>query len=190
MTGGASIEGVVAVRSFPLTAFAQTEILATDYWEQTDENGNSVFDDKDRLMPKSLFGQNLAYNVGGDMNLVSNLDWFDEMSAFQTANHFLPDLVIGADLVYYPSDAHQLMNTIEIMLKTSAREALLISPLSPEYEREALPEFRRQLEGGILGESIDVFTDELELVTTKDDGDEDRLTMLLMRLYSNRFHGE
>ena len=160
------------------------KVMATDYWELSDidANGGSVLpmgapDSGERLVPKDLFGANLAYNVEVSEDdeaiaSVRRLDWHDEMEIFANANEYRPDVIIGSDLVYYPMDTSPLLQTLEILLKAgreegSAREALLILPLPPSAEREALPDFRERLENGELGEGCDVVMDELELVETK-----------------------
>ena len=50
-----------------------------------------------RLAPKDLFGVNLAYNVGCEPR---NLDWHDELSAFDVFTNFEPDIIVGSDLVF------------------------------------------------------------------------------------------
>ena len=162
-------------------------VLATDYWEDeaTGVVGNSGVGD--RLVPKSLSGANLAYNIGcgsfgGGMAMnddstnasVRMLDWHDEMGVFKLANEYLPDLIIGSDLVYYPMDTTPLLQTLEILLKanggddggTKNKEAFLILPLPPKAEREALPDFRTRLakEGALNIDNCEVIMDELELV--------------------------
>lgn len=134
------------------------DALATDYWES---EGVVV---GNRLVPKDLFGVNLAFNVGCQPR---NLDWHDELSVFDVSTNFKPDIVVGSDLVYYPDDTEPLLQTLDILLKNGggARNMLLILPLPPTAEREALPEFRRRLEGGVLGNGgdKDVVMDELEM---------------------------
>ncbi|KAL7500030.1 hypothetical protein ACHAWT_009901 [Skeletonema menzelii] len=134
------------------------QVLATDYWER--ENlvvGN-------RLVPKELFGVNLAYNVRCEPR---NLDWHDELSVFDVSTNFDADIIVGSDLVYYPDDVEPLLQTLNILMKNGggAQNMLLILPLPPTAEREALPEFRRRLEGGVLGNGgdKDVVLDELEM---------------------------
>lgn len=135
------------------------DVLATDYWES---EGVVV---GNRLVPKDLFGVNLAFNVGCQPR---NLDWHDELSVFDVSTNFKPDIVVGSDLVYYPDDSEPLLQTLDILLKNGggAQNMLLILPLPPTAEREALPEFRRRLEGGALGngEDKDVVMDELEMI--------------------------
>ncbi len=135
------------------------DVLATDYWES---EGVVV---GNRLVPKDHFGVNLAYNVGCQPH---NLDWHDELSVFDVSTNFKPDIVVGSDLVYYPDDTEPLLQTLDILLKNGggAQNMLLILPLPPTAEREALPEFRRRLEGGVLGNGEDknVVMDELEMI--------------------------
>ena len=147
------------------------DVLPTDYWER---DGLVI---GNRLIPKDLFGVNLQYNVGGCDPY--NLDWHDELSVFEVSTNFCPDLVIGSDLVYYPDDSEPLLQTLDIFLKNglgsssgsrgSERSILLMLPLPPTAEREALPGFRRRLEGeggdAVLGNGDrDVVMDELEMV--------------------------
>ena len=121
------------------------DVLPTDYWER---DGLVI---GNRLVPKDLFGVNLQYNVGGCDPY--NLDWHDELSVFEVSTNFRPDLIIGSDLVYYPDDTEPLLQTLDIFLKNglgssgsrgSERSILLILPLPPTAEREALPGFRRR----------------------------------------------
>jgi len=171
-----------------------TNILATDYWE---ENNNAVdgqlsFGNTggDRLVPKDLFGVNLAYNIGTDETAsVRHLDWHDEMGIFRVATDFRPDMIIGSDLVYYPEDTPPLLQTLEMLLKAGgAKDALLISPLRPAYsERKALPEFRSQLEKGVLGDGCEVVMDEFEMVGMGMTDDEERHNFLRIRVHS---HGD
>jgi len=146
------------------------QVLATDYWER---EGLVV---GNRLVPKDLFGVNLAFNVGCQPR---NLDWHDELSVFDVSTNFKPDLVVGSDLVYYPDDTEPLLQTLDILLKNGggARNVLLILPLPPTAEREALPEFRRRLEGGALGngEDKDVVMDELEMKVRSASTNEDEI---------------
>ena len=136
------------------------QVLATDYWEK---EGLIV---GNRLVPKDLFGVNLAYNVGCEPR---NLDWHEELSVFDVSTSFKPDIIVGSDLVYYPDDTEPLLQTLDILLKNGggAQNLLLILPLPPTAEREALPEFRRRIEGGVLGNVGDkgkgVMLDDLEM---------------------------
>jgi hypothetical protein len=136
------------------------QVLPTDYWER---DGLVI---GNRLVPKDLFGKNLAYNVGCEPY---NLDWHDEISVFEASTLFRPDVIIGSDLVYYPDDAEPLLQTLDILLKngSGAESMLLILPLPTTAEREALPGFRKRLEGGALGNDNgdkDVIIDELKMV--------------------------
>jgi len=198
----------------PSTYLANTNgviqsILATDYWEEevtadsTQESStdslyrNSALgqttNSGDRLMAKSLFGRNLAYNIGTDENQnvsVERLDWHDEMEIFKVANDYKPDVIIGSDLVYYPMDTIPLLQTIEMLCKAGgAKEALLIFPLNDG--REALPDFRERLESGELGDDFEVVIDEIEMTDkwndTDDDGEGegDRHTFLRVRIHYN-----
>ena len=198
----------------PSTLLANTNgvvnsILATDYWEeevtvdstQTSSSTDSLYRNSalgqrtnsgDRLMAKSLFGRNLAYNIGTDENenvFVKRLDWHDEMGIFKVATDYKPDVIIGSDLVYYPMDTLPLLQTIEMLCKAGgAKEALLIFPLNDG--REALPDFRERLESGELGDDFEVIIDEIEMTDkwndTGDDGGEgDRHTFLRVRIHYN-----
>ena len=66
-------------------------------------------------------------------------------------DEFRPEIIIGSDLVYYLSDTPPLIQTIDILLKSGATDVLLVLPLPPNAEREALPDFRSRLESGALG---------------------------------------
>jgi len=158
------------------------DILATDYWEENMDGPG------DRLVPKDLFGVNLAYNIGSDAtSSVQHLDWHDEMGTLKVASDFRPDVIIGSDLVYYPMDTPPLLQTLEILLKAGgAKDALLISPLRPAYsEREALPEFRSLLENGALGDGCEVTMDEFEMVGMGINGDEETHKFLRIQVHSH-----
>ena len=196
----------------PSTYLANTKgvvhsILATDYWEEevTDDSTQESSTDSlyrnsglgqttnngARLMAKSLFGRNLAYNIGSDENehiSVKRLDWHDEMGIFKVATDYKPDVIIGSDLVYYPMDTVPLLQTIEMLCKAGgAKEALLIFPLNDG--REALPDFRERLESGELGDDFEVVIDEIEMTDkwndTDDDSEGDRHTFLRVQIHHN-----
>jgi len=57
---------------------------------------------------------------------------------------------------------------------------LLILPLPPTAEREALPEFRQRLEAGVLGNGEkDILIDELKMVVRSASTDEEEIHNLL-----------
>ena len=122
-----------------------SDVLATDYWEEDD----GTFD-ADRLIPKNLFGANLAHNIGSE-TATKHLDWHDQVNVMSAYDEFQPEIIIGSDLVYYLADTPPLIQTIDILLKSGASDALLVLPLPPNAEREALPDFRSRLESGALG---------------------------------------
>ena len=122
-----------------------SDVLATDYWEEDD----GTFD-ADRLIPKNLFGANLAHNIGSE-TAIKHLDWHDQVNVMSAYDEFQPEIIIGSDLVYYLADTPPLIQTIDILLKSGASDALLVLPLPPNAEREALPDFRSRLESGALG---------------------------------------
>ena len=190
-------------------------ICSTDYWElpTADADGNLVpmgSPSGDRLVPKDLFGVNLAYNIGSSFqsngststddnsdsgsstsstSMVQRLDWHDEMGIFKLANSFCPDMIIGSDLVYYPMDTIPLLQTLEILLKSNGgdKDALLILPLPPQAEREALPEFRKRLEeDGELGDDYEVQMDELEMTGKgrNEDDEEEIYRFLRVHIHS------
>jgi len=136
-------------------------ILATDYWEEDD----GTFD-ADRLVPKGQFGTNLIYNLG-DEKLVDRLDWHDKLGVIVSSDRHRPSLVIGSDLVYEQSDLTPLMSTLDTLLKTSAKEALLLCPLPPNAVRKALPDFRSRMEKGEI-DGCTVVMDEVELLEDDD----------------------
>jgi len=149
------------------------QVLATDYWER---EGLVV---GNRLVPKDLFGVNLAYNVGCDPR---NLDWHDELNVFEVSTDFKPDVIVGSDIVYYPDDIEPLLQTLDILLKNGggSKEMLLMLPLPPTAEREALPEFIKRVEGGVLGNGEkDVLIDKLEMVVRSASTDEEEIHNLL-----------
>ncbi|KAL7451554.1 hypothetical protein ACHAWC_003380 [Mediolabrus comicus] len=164
------------------------DVLPTDYWER---DGLVI---GNRLVPKDLFGVNLQYNVGGCDPY--NLDWHDELSAFEVSTNFRPDLIIGSDLVYYPDDTEPLLQTLDIFLKNglassgsgSERSVLLILPLPPTAERDALPGFKKRLEGeggnAVLGNGDrDVVMDELEMVVrSASNGEKEVHNLLRIRI--------
>ena len=165
------------------------EILATDFWEESPDA--SVGDD--RLVPKDLFGVNLARNIKLDSaSSVKCLDWHDEMSVFKVARDFRPDTIIGSDLVYYPVDTPPLLQTLNVLFKAGgAQSALLVCPMRPPpHEREALPEFRSQLENGALGEECEVVMDEFEMVGMGIEQDEERHKFLRILIRSHYNGGE
>lgn len=159
------------------------DVLPTDYWER---DGLVI---GNRLVPKDLFGVNLQYNVGGGCDPY-NLDWHDELSVFEVSTNFRPDLIIGSDLVYYPDDTEPLLQTLDIFLKNGLGSSiLLILPLPPTAEREALPAFRQRLEKGegddaVLGNGDrDVVMDELEMVVrSASNGEEEVHNLLRIRI--------
>ena len=122
-----------------------SDVLATDYWE---EDAGTF--DADRLIPKNLFGANLAHNIGSE-TATKHLDWHDQVNVMSAYDEFQPEIIIGSDLVYYLADTPPLIQTIDILLKSGASDALLVLPLPPNAEREALPDFRSRLESGALG---------------------------------------
>ena len=122
-----------------------SNVLATDYWEEDD----GTFD-ADRLIPKNLFGANLAHNIGSK-TAIKHLDWHDQVNVMSVYDEFQPEIIIGSDLVYYLADTPPLIQTIDILLKSGATDVLLVLPLPPNAEREALPDFRSRLESGALG---------------------------------------
>jgi predicted nicotinamide N-methyase len=119
-------------------------VLATDFWRLGEEEF-----DKARLVPDKWHGMNLEYNVqqqGKKGARVQRLDWHNPDS-IGFAKAFNADLIVGSDLVYYPSDIQPLWNTIKTLMdgEVGAKEVILFSPLPP-VTREALPEFRDFLE--------------------------------------------
>ncbi|KAL7536067.1 hypothetical protein ACHAXR_006898 [Thalassiosira sp. AJA248-18] len=180
---------------------------------KVDDDGHQLLSsgnggDDDRQVPKDLFGVNLAYNIGSlgssttgstTASSIGMLDWHDESGIFKIANEFRPDVIIGSDLVYYPKDTTPLLQTLESLLKTGGgpKEALLISPLPPKAahwspsirrasgKREALPDFRAQLENGVLGDGYEVIMDEMEMIGTgRDGGDEEIHNFLRIQIRS------
>jgi len=149
-----------------------SDVLATDYWE---EDGGKF--DADRLVPKNLFGANLAHNVGSE-TAVKHLDWHDQVSVMNVYDEFQPDVIIGSDLVYYLADTPPLIQTLDILLKSGATDALLILPLPPNAEREALPEFRSRLESGAL-EGCNVDMQEMVMVGS---GNDDRHNLIRIHI--------
>ena len=80
-------------------------------------------------------------------------------------------------------DTSPLLQTLEILLKAGgAKNALLILPLPPTSEREALPEFVRLLKDGELGDDCEVTMDEIEMRGKKDNGDEEMYKLLRIRI--------
>lgn len=188
-------------------------ILATDYWEEKEESSsaemspsyhdslyrNSAIGETtntgDRLVAKNLFGVNLAYNIGQseehDNTSVKRLDWHDEMGIHKIADDFRPDVIIGSDLVYYPMDTTPLFQTLEILLKTGgAEDVLLMLPLPPMADREALPDFRRRLDNGEMGDDCEVIIDELEMVGRGDNDGEERHKFLRVQIHYNAPPGQ
>mmetsp|Transcript_3489 Transcript_3489/g.7606 ORF Transcript_3489/g.7606 Transcript_3489/m.7606 type:complete len:388 (-) Transcript_3489:164-1327(-) len=151
-----------------------SDVLATDYWEE--EDGKF---DADRLVPKHLFGANLAYNLGSSgSSAVKRLDWHDTNGIIYAADQFRPDVIIGSDLVYYPMDTPPLLETLNVLFSGGASDGVLILPLPPAAEREALPDFRSRLENGAL-ENCEVEMDELVMVGK---GNEDRHDLLRIHI--------
>ncbi|KAL9182220.1 hypothetical protein ACHAXT_012872 [Thalassiosira profunda] len=162
-------------------------VLATDYWEVADDADRLVPADaatEGRLVPKDIFRVNLEYNIHADDSAsVGRLDWHDEMEIFKTANECEPDVIVGSDLVYYPLDTEPLLQTLNILLKGGKpKDALLVLPLPPSAEREALPDFRKRLEQGALGDKCRVVMDEMEMVETQ--YEEQRHNMLRIQIHS------
>ena len=73
------------------------------------------------------------------------------------------------------------------MSEDASRDALLILPLPPMVHREALPDFRNQLENGVLGDDCEVIMDEIEMIGRGSvyDGDdyEERHDFLRIRVH-------
>lgn len=149
-----------------------SDVMATDYWEEDDGKF-----DADRLVPKNLFGANLAHNIGSE-TAVKHLDWHDQFNVMNVYDEFRPEVIIGSDLVYYLADTPPLIQTLNILLKSGAKDALLILPLPPNAEREALPEFRSRLEEGAL-EDCSVDMKELAMVGS---GSDDRHNLLRIHI--------
>lgn len=115
-------------------------ILATDFWMVSKC-------EQDRLIPESWHGINLKFNVETSPKAkAQHVDWFNPDTVRHALEVGQPNIVVGSDLIYYPTDLWSLWNTIEICLKDGdVDEVILISPLKPDV-REALPEFRKMLE--------------------------------------------
>ena len=148
------------------------DVMATDYWE---EDGGKF--DADRLVPKNLFGANLVHNIGSE-TAVKHLDWHDQFNVMNVYDEFRPEVIIGSDLVYYLADTPPLIQTLNILLKSGATDALLVLPLPPNAEREALPEFRSRLKEGAL-EGCQVDMNELVMIGS---GSDDRHNLLRIHL--------
>ena len=149
-----------------------SDVMATDYWEE--EDGKF---DADRLVPKNLFGANLAHNIGS-ATAVKHLDWHDQFKVMNVCDEYQPEVVIGSDLVYYLADTPPLIQTLNILLKSGAKDALLILPLPPNAEREALPVFRSSLHDGAL-EGCKVEMKEMVMVGS---GSDDRHNLLRIHI--------
>ena len=149
-----------------------SDVMATDYWEE--EDGKF---DADRLVPKNLFGANLAHNIGS-ATAVKHLDWHDQFNVMNACDEYQPEVVIGSDLVYYLADTPPLIQTLNILLKSGAKDALLILPLPPNAEREALPVFRSSLHDGAL-EGCKVEMKEMIMVGS---GSDDRHNLLRIHI--------
>ena len=149
-----------------------SDVMATDYWEEDDGKF-----DADRLVPKNLFGANLAHNIGSE-TAAKHLDWHDQFNVMNVYDEFEPEVIIGSDLVYYLADTPPLIQTLNILLKSGAKDALLVLPLPPNAEREALPEFRSRLLDGAL-EDCSVQMKELTMVGS---GSDDRHNLLRIHI--------
>ena len=85
-------------------------------------------------------------------------------------------------------DTRPLLQTLELLLKAGgAKNALLVLPLPPMAEREALPEFVRLLKDGALklGDDCKVTMDEIEMIgrgKKDNDGDEELYKLLRIRI--------
>lgn len=138
-------------------------VLATDFWMLPTSEW-----EKDRLIPENWHGVNLEFNICNDASKNANiqqLDWHKSDSIREALQIGKPKIVIGSDLVYYPTDVAPLWNTIEICLKEGdVDQVLLLSPLKPTM-REALPEFRQLLED----KGKDGFTVEMDGLTLHQD---------------------
>jgi predicted nicotinamide N-methyase len=133
-----------------------SSVLATDFWMVGDR-------EKDRLIPENWHGINLEFNVVTSPRAkVQHVDWFNPDTVRQALHTGQPNIVVGSDLVYYPTDLEPFWNTIDICLKEGGvDEVILMSPLKPET-REALPEFRKMLESR-ANEGYDINLKELTL---------------------------
>ncbi len=90
-------------------------VLATDHWEEG-ADGDGDGDGTTRLMPRNPHGANLAHNVVPAGGAVRRLDCHDADGARAIADDYRPDLIVGSDLVYYPSDVTPLLRTLGILL--------------------------------------------------------------------------
>eukprot|EP00566_Odontella_aurita_P017946 CAMPEP_0113547882 /NCGR_PEP_ID=MMETSP0015_2-20120614/12597_1 /TAXON_ID=2838 /ORGANISM="Odontella" /LENGTH=326 /DNA_ID=CAMNT_0000448475 /DNA_START=72 /DNA_END=1052 /DNA_ORIENTATION=+ /assembly_acc=CAM_ASM_000160 len=133
-------------------ALGANAVLATDFWELDDR---VVDGGRKEPIPARLHGINLEHNVRGEGAQVQRVDWHDPVTV-SGASSFGADLIIGSDLVYYPSNVQPLMDTLQALLEEGrgAPEAVLISPLPPEVERTSLPEFREKLPSTLAGHSV------------------------------------
>eukprot|EP00566_Odontella_aurita_P020933 CAMPEP_0113596846 /NCGR_PEP_ID=MMETSP0015_2-20120614/40606_1 /TAXON_ID=2838 /ORGANISM="Odontella" /LENGTH=356 /DNA_ID=CAMNT_0000504493 /DNA_START=49 /DNA_END=1119 /DNA_ORIENTATION=- /assembly_acc=CAM_ASM_000160 len=133
-------------------ALGANAVLATDFWELDDR---VVDGGRKEPIPARLHGINLEHNVRGEGAQVQRVDWHDPVTV-SGASSFGADLIIGSDLVYYPSNVQPLMDTLQALLEEGrgAPEAFLISPLPPEVERTSLPEFREKLPSTLAGHSV------------------------------------
>lgn len=151
-------------------------VLATDFWE-LNEQGVSE-DDRKEPIPARLHGINLEYNVQGGGAQVQRVDWHDA-DTVADAKSFGADLIVGSDLVYYPSNVQPLIDTLQALMteEGGASEALLIAPLPPQAERTALPDFRKQLPAKLDRHSVEM--DEF-VMQRREDGEEQRFLKIVI----------
>ncbi len=92
-------------------------VLATNHWEEGGRRGGKE-DDSSRLMPKNPHGANLVHNViplGGigsgsvPATSVRCLAWHNGERTCDIPDRYRPDLIIGLDIVYYPTDGIPLL---------------------------------------------------------------------------------
>ena len=156
-------------------------VLATDFWEM--ETGDF---DGDRLVPTKYHGLNLEYNVLNNnhndyqSSFVQRLDWHDRDTAIESRNSFLPDTIIGSDLVYYPMDVEPLLSVLELLLVGSTRVVLAL-PLAPA-EREALPEFQYKVQER-FSQTHTVLLQERDLI--RDDTEGENSVHLIVEIFPN-----
>ena len=137
-------------------------VLATDFWQPDDDASSTIaanIDNNDKKRkegtPEKMHAINLQYNT---QTAVQRVDWKDLQTVQQAKAIFEPDIIVGSDLVYYPINLQPLLNTLQVLLdgEHATPMAILMSPLPPDHEREALPDFRRKLPRLLVNHHVDM----------------------------------
>jgi predicted nicotinamide N-methyase len=136
-------------------------VLATDFWQPDESDdlrrgGSQEAKNLKEGIPEKFHAMNLQYNT---QTAVQRIDWRQLQTVREAKAIFQPDILLGSDLVYYPVNLQPLLDTLQVLLdqdKNCASAAIFVSPLPPDHEREALPDFRRKIHRTLPNHQIDM----------------------------------